>query len=104
MASPQVKRKARGSAKRRPSGRAEQSTNGPTKRKASVRRIGIRDRLGQLTVAAACRLLEDGTKARLRRGGQFEIDLDQDVYLGGDMLRVSVRDPQLRDGQTATVT
>ncbi|TWT30660.1 DEAD/DEAH box helicase [Blastopirellula retiformator] len=59
------------------------------------RRIGIRDRLGQLTYRAACRLLgdEDGD-VRLRRGGRFEIELARDVYLGGDMLRVNVPDAE----------
>ena len=60
------------------------------------RRIGIRDRLGQLTYRAACRLMgdEDG-EARLRQGGRFEINLPRDVYLGGDTLRVRVPDPEL---------
>jgi hypothetical protein len=61
------------------------------------KRIGIRDRLGQLTYRGACRLLADGEEgeSRLRKGGQFEIDIARDVHLGGDTLRVSVPDPQL---------
>lgn len=68
------------------------------------RRIGIRDRLGQLTYRAACRLMgdEDG-EARLRRSARFEINLPRDVYLGGDTLRVSVPDPELST-QQAIVT
>ena len=63
------------------------------------RRKGIRERLGQLTYRGACRLMgdEDG-EARLRRGGQYEIDLPRDVYLGGDTLRVSVPDPTAPNG------
>ena len=61
------------------------------------KRIGIRDRLGQLTYRGACRLLADGEEgeSRLRKGGQFEINIARDVHLGGDTLRVSVPDPQL---------
>ena len=67
-----------------------------TKTRSRKRRIGIRDRLGQLTYRAACRLMgdEDG-EVRLRSGGRFEINLPRDVYLGGDTLRVSVPDPEL---------
>ena len=66
------------------------------KTRRQSRRIGIRDRLGQLTYRAACRLLgdEDG-EARLREGGRFEINLPHHVYLGGDTLRVRVPDPEL---------
>ncbi len=66
------------------------------KTRSHKRRIGIRDRLGQLTYRAACRLMgdEDG-EARLRKGGHFEINLPRDVYLGGDTLRVNVPDPEL---------
>jgi len=64
------------------------------------RRIGIRDRLGQLTYRGACRLLGDGEdgQTRLRQGGGFEINVAEDVYLGGDTLRVVVPDPDLPDG------
>jgi len=70
------------------------------KTRSQKRRIGIRDRLGRLTYRAACRLLADGEEgmARLRQGAQFEINLPRDVYLGGDMLRVNVPDPELADG------
>jgi len=65
------------------------------------RKIGIRDRLGQLTYRGACRLMgeaEEG-EARLRQGGRFEINLPRDVFLGGDMLRVNVPDPEMPDEQ-----
>lgn len=64
------------------------------------RRIGIQDRLGQLTYRAACRLMgdEDGAE-RLRRGAKFEINLADGVYLGGDTLRVNVPDPELAGGE-----
>ena len=59
------------------------------------RRIGIRDRLGRLTYAAACRLLGENGQSRIRQAGQFSIDLDADVYLGGDTLRVTMADPAM---------
>jgi superfamily II DNA or RNA helicase len=69
-------------------------------KRGGKRRIGIRDRLGQLTYRAACRLMgnEDGEE-RLRRGGRFDINLPRDVYLGGDTLRVSVEDFELADAK-----
>jgi len=59
------------------------------------RRIGIRDRLGQLTYRAACRLMGDDGESRLRQGGRFEINVPEDVYLGGDTFRVTVADREL---------
>lgn len=74
------------------------------KTRRSTRRIGIRDRLGQLTYRAVCRLMSDERgEQRLREGGRFEIDLPRDVYLGGDTLRVKVPDPELPT-QQAVVT
>ncbi|MEQ1825093.1 MAG: DEAD/DEAH box helicase [Pirellula sp.] len=63
-------------------------------------------RLGSLTVHQACKLLgEDGLK-RLTKGAQaFEIILDRDVFLGGDLLRITVRDPALPNGRAiVTIT
>lgn len=65
--------------------------------KSRNRRIGIQERLGRLTWQAACRLMGDDGAERIRRGGRFEIDLRDGVYLGGDMLRVNVPDPDLTD-------
>jgi superfamily II DNA or RNA helicase len=72
-----------------------------TTARSRKRRIGIRDRLGQLTYRGACRLMADGEEGevRLRQGGRFEINLPRDVHLGGDMLRVSVPDEGLPGGQ-----
>ncbi len=76
-----------------------------SKARSDKRRIGIRDRLGRLTYRGACRLLAEGDEgaARLRQGGRFEINLPRDVFLGGDLLRVNVPDPELPEGR-ATVT
>ena len=66
----------------------------------SRKRIGIRDRLGQLTYRGACRLMggDDG-EARLRHGGRFDVNLPEDVYLAGDTLRVTLPDPELPSGR-----
>lgn len=68
------------------------------------RKIGIRDRLGQLTYRGACRLMGDGEDGvtRLRRGGRCEINVPADIYLRGDTFRAKVFDPDL--GETVTVT
>ncbi len=76
------------------------------KQRSQRRRIGLRDRLGQLTHHAACRLMGDSDgdgEARLRHGAQFDIELPRDVHLGGDTLRVSVPDPRVAKGR-ANVT
>ncbi|MCA9170093.1 MAG: DEAD/DEAH box helicase, partial [Planctomycetales bacterium] len=53
-------------------------------------------RLGGLTYSQACALLGDNGAQLLRQGDQaFDIDLDRDVYLGGDLLRVRIEDKQL---------
>ncbi len=72
--------------------------------RSQKRRKGIRERLGQLTYRAACRLMgdEDG-EARLRRGGLYDIDPSCDVYLGGDTLRVSVPDPGAPEGRANVI-
>ncbi len=66
------------------------------KTRSQTRRIGIRDRLGQLTYGAACRLMgEPDGEVRLRQGGRFDINFPRDVYLGGDTFRVTVEDKEL---------
>ncbi|MCA9172638.1 MAG: hypothetical protein KDB23_33465, partial [Planctomycetales bacterium] len=53
-------------------------------------------RLGGLTYSQACALLGDDGAQLLRHGDQaFDIDLDRDVYLGGDLLRVRIEDERL---------
>ena len=94
----------RGGAQKGGAGRGGVKSRSAAKSPRGRRRIGIRDRLGQLTYRAACRLMgDDAGEARLRRGGRFESDLANDVYLGGDTLRVNVPDPDLV-GRPAIVT
>lgn len=72
-------------------------------RTGNQHRLGIRDRLGQLTYQAACRLLGDDGPVRLRQGNQYAIQFPDAVYLGGDTLRVTVDDASLTS-QRAIVT
>jgi len=60
-----------------------------------TRRLTIRDRLGQLTIRAAERLLGDQGAKRLRQGGKIEIDVPKAVRLTGDSLFAAVPDTEL---------
>jgi len=63
-----AKRKAAKKSAKVKSAKAKPAKKAKPKRRSSRKRIGIRDRLGQLTYRAACRLMgdEDG-EVRLRR-------------------------------------
>ncbi|HUP78037.1 MAG TPA: SWIM zinc finger family protein, partial [Pirellula sp.] len=63
------------------------------------KRISLRDRLGQLTIRAACRLLGASGDQRLRQASRFEIDLDEDVRLVGDTLTCRVPDTSVAGGR-----
>ena len=56
-------------------------------KRISQRRIGLRDRLGRLTVRGVQKILGDDADAKLRQGGRFEIEYPRHVYLAGDTLR-----------------
>ncbi len=72
-----------------------------TKRR-SVNRF--HQRLASLTYYQACQLLgEDGTNLMRAGEGAFGIESDEDVFLGGDLYRVRVRDSQAAN-QLAIVT
>lgn len=72
--------------------------------KGRGRRIGLRDRLGRLTWHAVRRLIGENGQERLRKAGDFSIDIATDVIMGGDTLRVSVADPMLGAKRVARVT
>ncbi len=63
-----------------------------------TKRLTIRDRLGQLTIRAAERLLGDQGAKRLRQGGKIEIDVPKAVRLTGDSLFAAVPDRQVPSG------
>ena len=53
-------------------------------------RLTLRDRLSRLTFSDACKLLGDDGQRLIRAGSKWEIKLPDDVYLGGDLFRVSL--------------
>ncbi|MCK4343040.1 MAG: DEAD/DEAH box helicase [Phycisphaerae bacterium] len=52
----------------------------------------LKDRLSRLTYRQACRLLGNKGESLIRQGGKYHINLDEDVYLGDDLLRLSLSD------------
>ncbi|MCR9296236.1 MAG: DEAD/DEAH box helicase [bacterium] len=66
-------------------------------KKARVNRF--HQRLGTLTYSQACKLLGDEGNKLIQQGGRiFEVQSDRDVYLGGDLFRVRVEDPEIDGG------
>lgn len=64
-------------------------------RQAKARINPFHQRLGQLTYYQACQLLGDQGRDLVAAGQRkFDVDPD-DVYLGGDLLRVRIKDPEL---------
>lgn len=56
-------------------------------------------RLASMTYSQACQLIGPRGAEQLRGAGQqFEIEPDRDIYLGGDLYRVRIPDPQVSDG------
>ncbi|MBN1855114.1 MAG: DEAD/DEAH box helicase [Pirellulales bacterium] len=69
-------------------------------------KLSFLDRISRLTFHTACKLLGEEGETLIRRGGtRFDnIHPSEDVYLSSDLLRVSIKDPNSRDGQAAQVT
>ena len=55
-------------------------------------RLTLKDRLSRLNFTQACKLLGAEGRQLIQRGGKFEIDLDEQVYLEGDLFRVKFDD------------
>ncbi len=66
--------------------------------RSAERELTLKDRLSRLTYEQACRWLGPHGAQLIRAGGAFELDLEEDVYLGDDLLRVRVA------GAVATIT
>ncbi len=61
--------------------------------------LTLKDRLSRLTFTQACKLLGDNGNKLIMQGGKFPIEpLEEKVYLGDDLFRLSV------DGAVATIT
>lgn len=69
-----------------------------TSPRTAKRQLSFKDRLSRLTYTHACRLLGEDGEHLLRMGGKHEIDIDQQVYLGGDLFRLKL------PGAVATIT
>jgi hypothetical protein len=55
-------------------------------------RLTLRDRLSRLTFTQACKLLGNEGRQLIQRGGNWEIDIEEQVYLEGDLFRVKFDD------------
>lgn len=55
-------------------------------------RLTLKDRLSRLNFTQACKLLGEEGRQLIQRGGKFEINLDEQVYLEGDLFRVKFED------------
>ena len=54
--------------------------------------LTLKDRLSRLTYRQACKLLGADGEQLIRLGGKWDVDIDQDVYLGGDLFRYHLRE------------
>jgi len=68
-----------------------QKNNG--KRNKSKRELTLKDRLSRLGYRQACRLLGEKGEQLIRHGGKYDnINIDEHVYLGNDLFRLSLHD------------
>jgi hypothetical protein len=72
--------------KLRPSWKEDVMTTKPS------HRLTFKDRLSRLNFTQACKLLGAEGRQLIQRGGKFDIDLHEQVYLGGDLFRVKFSD------------
>ena len=54
--------------------------------------LTLRDRLSRLTFEKACKLLGPFGKKLITQGGHWEINLEEQVYLGDDLFRLTLLD------------
>ena len=67
-------------------------------------KLTFRDRLSQLSFEKAAKLLGDDGKKLILKGSAREVRLREDVYLGGDLFRVSFPSPAGGMEAIATLT
>jgi len=61
--------------------------------------------LSRLTYVSTCQLLGEHGKRLLQEGGTFDdIDVERDVYLGGDLFRLKLKDFDIDDEVVVTIT
>jgi len=66
--------------------------------KGNHRQVSLKDRLSHLTYQQACKLLGADGARLIRQGGGYEIDVDKNVYLQGDLFRMGL------NGAVVTIT
>ncbi|MEO1617228.1 MAG: DEAD/DEAH box helicase [Planctomycetota bacterium] len=77
----------------------KEKTAGTGRKRSKPKVNRFHQRLGTLTYSQACKLLGDeGAKLISLGSRSFEIQSDRDVFLGGDLLRVRIEDPELESG------
>lgn len=59
------------------------------------RYLTLKDRLSRLSFTQACKLLGAEGRQLIHRGGKFVIDLNEQIYLGGDLFRVKFHDAEV---------
>src|SRR6516164_2430246 len=67
-------------------------------------KLTLHDRLSRLTFEQACKLLGDEGRKLILQGSKRDIDLEEDVYLGGDLLRVRMRGASGKADAITTLT
>src|SRR5207302_1482288 len=67
-------------------------------------KLSFRDRLSRLDFLQACKLLGPEGKRLIQQGAKIEVLLKEQVYLGGDLLRVRFPGLGRGDGAVATLT
>jgi superfamily II DNA or RNA helicase len=67
-------------------------------------KLTLQDRLSRLTFDQACKLLGDEGKNLIIAGSRREIDMHEDVYLGGDLFRFTLRGPGGKVEAVTTLT
>jgi superfamily II DNA or RNA helicase len=72
--------------------------------KSRKRRIGLRDRLGRLSLHGVYKLVGEDARERMRAAARLTIDIADGVKLTGDTLHVRMVDPELGHNSVARVT
>ncbi len=69
------------------------------------KKLTLKDRLSRLTYVSTCQLLGENGKQLLGEGGTYDtIDVERDVYLGGDLFRLKLNDYEAASDVVVTIT
>src|SRR5258708_18381081 len=67
-------------------------------------KLPLHDRLSRLTFDQACKLVGEEGRKLILQGSKREVNLDEDVFLGGDLFRVTLRKATGKVDAIATLT